>query len=100
MLKNAETEIIPVEEIEYIPIKTKKIIKRIKIKSPVKKIVVPKKIVIPVPVKKTVYVQKKPNLINYTPIASPPIKQIPLEKHIVRSSSVPNYQPKVYRRKL
>ena len=100
MMKNAETEIIPVEEIEYIPIKTKKFIKRIKIRSPVKKVVVPKKVIIPVPVKKTVYVQKKPNLINYAPIAYPLVKQIPLEKHMVRSSSVPNYQPKVYRRKI
>jgi len=102
MLKNAETEIIPVEEIEYIPIKTKKYIKRTKIKVPVKKtVVVPKKVVIPVIKKVPVYVQKNPNLVQLTPLAyQVPQKKIPMDRHMLRSSSEPNYKPRVYKRRI
>ena len=65
-----ETEIYPVEEIEYIPVKTKKLKKRTTIRYPKRKpIPMPRKLLNPIPFKKQYYLPK--DRIHLKRISSP-----------------------------
>ena len=115
---NDDTELIPVEEIEYIPIKKQKYIRRKKV-TVKKTVVIPKKVVVPLPVKKTIIVPKKKQVVvptkqiiklpkvkyvpSPTPVLSMPKPQpvYPRAKSVVSKHVKPlNYQPKIYRRKI
>ena len=109
MPKNPNEEIIPVDEVVYVPVKKRKYIRRIKV--PVKKTVfVPKKVVVPLKVKKTVVVPKKkivvlkrkkvpvvkPPEIKYEPVPAPPIHS----SQIIGHFKAPRYKLRVYRKKI
>ena len=115
---NDDTELIPVEEIEYIPIKKQKYIRRKKV-TVKKTVVIPKKVVVPLPVKKTIIVPKKKQVVVPTKqiIKLPKVKYVPSPTPVLsmpkpqpvypRAKSVDskhvkplNYQPKIYRRKI
>ena len=115
---NDDTELIPVEEIEYIPIKKQKYIRRKKV-TVKKTVVIPKKVVVPLPVKKTIIVPKKKQVVVPTKqiIKIPKVKYVPSPTPVLsmpkpqpvypRAKSVDskhvkplNYQPKIYRRKI
>ena len=107
--KNPNEEIIPIDEIVYVPVKKRKYIKRIKV--PVKKtVIVPKKVVVPLKVKKTVVVPKKKIVVlkrKPVQVVKPPeIKYEPIPAPIIQSSQIighlrgPRYRPRVYRKKI
>ena len=107
--KNPNEEIIPIDEIVYVPVKKRKYIRRIKV--PVKKtVVVPKKVVVPLKVKKTVIVPKKKIVVlkkKVVPVAKPPeIKIEPIPSPPISYTQTVGYlneytyMPRVYRKKI
>ena len=109
MPKNPNEEIIPIDEIVYVPVKKRKYIRRIKV--PVKKtVVVPKKVVVPLKVRKTVIVPKKKIVVlkkSVVPVAKPPeIKIEPIHSPPISYTQTVGYlneyqyMPRVYRKKI
>ena len=100
-MANIETEIIPVEEVEYITIKRKKLIKRITIKAPAKKtIVIHRKIIKLIPFKKRFYFKKKPNIIKLPPVIYKEPLGCSYRKTFSKSNSLPLYRAKMNRKKI